>query len=58
MHLNEHFMAFNLIYWTPMSGKYFFGHSLLEKCGKILLEKKKKKRNTPWAATAGLGPIG
>ena len=28
-------MGFNSIYWTPMSGSYFFGKSIFEKYGKI-----------------------
>ena len=28
-------MGFNLIYWTPICGKYFFDGSFFGKCGKI-----------------------
>ena len=28
-------MGFNLIYWTPICGKYFLVCFILEKCGKI-----------------------
>ena len=53
-------MGFNLIYWTPMGGSYFFGGSNLEKYGIFL----KNGRlwpdwgNTTRADSAGLGSIG
>ena len=57
-------MGFNLIYWTPMCGKYFLEGSILEKCGKIWKNGRFSGRlwpdwgNTTWAAMAGLGSIG
>ena len=33
LHLEENFVAFNLIYWTHMSGSYFLYGSILEKIG-------------------------
>ena len=57
-------MGFNLIYWTPMCGKYFLEGSILEKCGKIWENDRFSGRlwpdwgNTAWAAMAGLGSIG
>ena len=56
-------MAFNLIYWTPICGKYFFLCSFLEKCGKIWENGCFSRRlwpdwgNTALAAMAGLGSI-
>ena len=58
------FFSFNLIYDTPISGKYFFLCSILEKCGKIWKNGRFSGRlrpdwgNTTRAATAGLGSIG
>ena len=57
-------MGFNLIYWSPMCGKYFLEGSILEKCGKIWKNGLFSGRlwpdwgNTAWAAMAGLGSIG
>ena len=31
LHLKEHFMAFNLIYWTLICREYFVGGSVFEK---------------------------
>ena len=58
------FISFNLIYWTPIGGKYFLGRSILEKCGKIWKNGRFSGRlrpdwgNTAWVAMAGLGSIG
>ena len=35
LHSKVHFISFNLIYWTPICGKYSLECSILEKCGKI-----------------------
>ena len=57
-------MGFNSIYWTPMSGSYFFGDSIFEKYGKIWKNGHFSGRiwpdcgNTIWADMAGLGSIG
>ena len=57
-------MGFNLIYRTPVSGKYFFIGSDLEKCGKIWKNSRFSGRiwpdwgNTAWADMAGLGSKG
>ena len=57
-------MGFNLIYWTPVSGSYFFGGSNLEKYGKFWKNGCFSGRiwpdwgNTTWADLAGLGSIG
>ena len=32
----KEFMAFNLIYWTPICNEYFQGGSVLEKCEKSM----------------------
>ena len=44
------FKAFNMIYWTPMAGKYVLVCSLLEKIWKNM-----ENRLFFRAATAGLG---
>ena len=47
-------MGFNLIYWTPLCGKYFLDGSILEKrlfSGQLQPD----WGNPTWAATAGLG---
>ena len=49
-------MGFNLIYWTPICGKYFFDGSFFGKCGKIC--KKQLFFWVAWAATARLGSKG
>ena len=54
LHLNGHFIGFNLIYWIALCGKYFLECSILEKCGKIWLD----WGNTARADMAGLGSIG
>ena len=41
-----------------ISGKYFLGGSILEKCGKIWKKLWPDWGNTAWEATAGLGSIG
>ena len=57
-------MGFKMIYWTPMSGKYFLYGSILEKYGKIWKNGRFTGRilpdwgNTAWADMAGLGSIG
>ena len=57
-------MAFNLIYWTPVGGKYILVCSNLEKCGKSWKKHRFSRRiwpnwgNTTWADMAGLGSIG
>ena len=54
-------MGFNLIYWTPMSGSYFFLGSNLEKYGKFWKNSRFSGRiwpdwgNTTRADLAGLG---
>ena len=59
-----HFISFNSIYDTPISGKYFFGGSILEKCGKTWKNGpfsgglRPDWGNNTRAATAGLGSIG
>ena len=35
LHLMWNFIGFNLIYWSPICGKYILDCSFLEKCGKI-----------------------
>ena len=50
LHLKEHFVGFNLIYWTSMSGSYFLYGSILEKMWKLW-----EKRLFFWADMAGLG---
>ena len=35
MHLKEHFVGFNLMYWTPIYGKCVLEGRFLEKCGQI-----------------------
>ena len=58
------FIGFNLIYWSPICGKYFLDCSFLEKCGKIWINGRFSGwlgpdwRNTARAATAGLGSKG
>ena len=57
-------MAFNLISWTPIGGKYILVGSNLEKCGKFRENGRCSGRiwpdwgNTAWADMAGLGSIG
>ena len=57
-------MGCNLIYWTPICGKYFLDCSFLEKRGKIWKNGRFSGRlwpdwgNTARAATAGLGSKG
>ena len=54
-------MGFNLIYWTPMGGYYFFVGSNLEKYGKFWKNSRFSGLdlgNTAWADMAGLGSIG
>ena len=57
-------MGFNLIYWTPKSGSYFFGGSNLEKYGQFWKNGCFSGRIWPdWGNTtrvdlAGLGSIG
>ena len=57
-------MALNLIYWTPMSGKYILVSPNLEKYGKFWKNGRFSGRiwpdwgNTTWADMAGLGSIG
>ena len=57
-------MGFNLIYWTPMGGYFFFVGSYLEKYGKFWKNGCFSGRiwpdwgNTAWADMAGLGSIG
>ena len=57
-------ISFNLIYDTPISGKYFLLCFILEKCGKIWKNNRFSGRlrldwgDTTRAATAGLGSIG
>ena len=58
------FTGFNLIYWTPVCGKYFFAGSNLEKCRKFWKNGRFSGRiwpdrgNTAWADMAGLGSKG
>ena len=33
LHLKEHFLGVDLVYWNPICGFYFLEGSLLEKCG-------------------------
>ena len=55
-------MGFNFIYWIPISGKYCFGGSLLEKLGKTLKKQSFPGQlqpdwgNTTRAATAWIAP--
>ena len=62
--MKGYFISFNLIYWTPICGKYVFKGSILEKCGKIWKNGRFSGRLWPdWgyttrAAMAGLGSIG
>ena len=64
LHLEENYVGFNLIYWTPMSGSYFLYGSILEKCGNFRKNSRLSGRiwpdwgNTTWADMAGLGSIG
>ena len=64
LHWRGHFIAFNLIYWTPICGLYILGGSILEKCGKIWKNGRFSGRiwpdwgNTARADMAGLGSIG
>ena len=64
MYSKGHITSFNLIYDTPISGKYFYLGSILEKCGKIWKNGCFSGRlwpdwgNTTRAAMAGLGSIG
>ena len=57
-------MAFNLIYWNPMGGKYVLVDPDLEKYGKFWKNGRFSGRiwpdwgNTTWADMAGLGSIG
>ena len=57
-------MGFDLIYWTPICGKYFLNVSFWEKCGKIWKNGHFSGRlrpdwgNTARAAMAGLGSKG
>ena len=59
LHLEENFVDFNLIYWTPMSGSY-----LMKKCGFFWKNGRFSGRkwpdwgNTTWADMAGLGSKG
>ena len=50
LHLNVHFIAFNLIYWIAICGKYFLECSIGRLCPDW--------GNTARAAMAGLGSIG
>ena len=58
------FTGFNLIYLTPVCGKYFFDGSNVEKCGKFWKNGRFSGRiwpdwgNTAWAGMAGLGSKG
>ena len=60
----SNFIGFNLIYWSPICGKYFLDCSFLEKCGKIWKNGRFSGRlrpdwgNTARAATVGLGSKG
>ena len=60
----NNFNSFNLIYWTPICGKYFLDDSFFEKRGKIWKNGRFSGRlrpdwgNNPWAAMAGLRSIG
>ena len=64
LHLNGHFIGFNLIYWIALCGKYFLKCSILEKYGKIWKNGRFSGRlwpdwgNTARADMAGLGSIG
>ena len=64
MHLIGLFLGFNLIYWIPMGGYYFFVGSNLEKYGKFWKNGRFSGQiwldwgNTAWADMAGLGSIG
>ena len=57
-------MGFNLMYWTPMGGYYYFVGSSLEKYEKLWKNNRFSGRmwpdwgNTAWADMAGLGSIG
>ena len=57
-------MGFNLMYWIPMGGSYFFGGSNFEKYGKFWKNGRFSGRiwpdwgNTTRADLAGLGSIG
>ena len=57
-------MGFKMIYWNPISGLYFFGGSILEKCGIFWKNGRYSGRIWPdWgnaarADMAGLGSIG
>ena len=64
LHSMWNFTGFNLIYWTPICGKYFLDCPILEKCGKIWKNSRFSGRlrpdwaNTAQVATAGLGSKG
>ena len=64
LYLKEHFVGFNLIYWTPISGSYFINGSILEKCGNFRKNGRFSRQiwpdwgNTTRADMAGLGSIG
>ena len=64
LYLKGNFIGFNLMYWTPICGKYFLEGSILEKYGKMWKNGRFSGRlrpdwgNTARAAMAGLGSIG
>ena len=57
MCLEEHFVAFDLIYWTPIHNEYFWGILFwknMENMEKLPFFQVAKARNTARAAIGGL----